>query len=247
MEQHKVVSRAEWIEARKAHLAHEKELTRALDRLRQERRDLPWVKIGKGYVFDGPHGKIGLGDLFQGRSQLIVQHFMFGPGWQQGCVGCSFGADHVDAARQHFEHHDVSFAAVSRAPYADIAAFRKRMGWGFLWVSSHGSDFNYDFGVSVTPQQMAEGKITYNYREEKAEIEELPGMSVFCKNDAGEIFHTYSAFGRGDELTIGAYMFLDMTPRGRNETGPGFNLTDWVKHHDRYEDGSKASCCHSAT
>jgi predicted dithiol-disulfide oxidoreductase (DUF899 family) len=246
MEQHRIVSQSEWIEARKAHLAREKQLTREMDRLHEERRNLPWVKVEKNYVFDGPDGKVTLSDLFRGRSQLIVQHFMFGPGWTEGCVGCSFGADHVDAARQHFEQHDVAFAAVSRGPYEQIAAYKRRMGWQFPWVSSFASDFNYDFGVSFTPEQMAKGKVTYNYQEERAEIEELPGMSVFYKDDSGQIFHTYSAYGRGDEATIGAYAFLDMTPKGRNETGPNFNLTDWVRHHDKYEDGAKASCCHSS-
>ncbi|MGE0155000.1 MAG: DUF899 domain-containing protein [Reyranellaceae bacterium] len=244
MESHKVVSQAEWIEARKAHLAREKELTQAMDRLRQERRQLPWARVEKDYVFEGPDGKVGLADLFQGRSQLVVQHFMFGPGWKEGCVGCSFAADHVDAARQHFEQQDVSFAAVSRAPYAEIAPFQKRMGWKFLWVSSGGSDFNYDFGVSFTPRQLAAGDTVYNYRREKLEGEEQPGISVFVRNAAGEIFHTYSAYGRGDEATIGAYAYLDLVPKGRNETGPGFDLTDWVKHHDRYDAAPQGGGCH---
>lgn len=246
MEQHKIVSREEWTQARKAHLAREKELTRELDKLRAERRALPWVKVDKEYVFDGPDGKVTLADLFQGRSQLVVQHFMFAPGWTEGCIGCSFAADHVDAARQHFEQKDVSFAAVSRAPYAEFAPFRKRMGWTFLWVSSSGSDFNYDFGVSFTPEQLAAGQVTYNYRPEKLQGQEHPGVSVFYRNDKGEIFHTYSAYGRGDESTIGAYAYLDLVPKGRDENGPGFNLGDWVKHHDRYEKAARQSCCHSS-
>lgn len=247
MQQHKIVSQAEWIEARKGHLAREKEMTKALDRLHEERRNLPWVKVGKNYVFDGPDGKVSLTDLFDGRSQLVVQHFMFAPGWKEGCIGCSFAADHVDAARQHFEQRDISFAAVSRALYSEFAPFKERMGWRFVWVSSNGSDFNYDYGVSFTPEQIASGSVTYNYRQEKLQGEEQPGISVFFKNGKGEIFHTYSAYGRGDESTIGAYAYLDLAPKGRNETGPGFNLGDWVKHHDKYEDKRQASCCHSAS
>jgi predicted dithiol-disulfide oxidoreductase (DUF899 family) len=243
MEQHRIVSQAEWIEARKAHLAREKELTRQMDRLREERRQLPWVRVEKTYVFDGPDGKVTLADLFQGRSQLIVQHFMFGPGWKEGCIGCSFAADHVDAARQHFEQKDVSFAAVARAPYPELAAFRKRMGWDFLFVSSHGSDFNYDYGVSFTPEQLASGQAMYNYRPEKFDGEDQPGVSAFFKNDKGEIFHTYSAYARGDEATIGAYAYLDLAPLGRNETGPNGNLGDWVKLHDKYEKDAASSCC----
>lgn len=247
MQRHRIVSQAEWIEARKAHLAREKELTREMDRLREERRALPWVKVEKNYTFYGPNGRMSLADLFQGRSQLVVQHFMFAPGWTEGCIGCSFAADHVDAARQHFEQKDVSFAAVSRAPYAEFAPFKKRMGWDFLWVSSAQSDFNYDFGVSFTPEQLAGGKMHYNYEDQRASGEEQPGISVFYKNDAGDIFHTYSAYGRGDEATIGAYAYLDLVPKGRDENGPNFNLGDWVKHHDRYAGAPAASCCHSKT
>jgi predicted dithiol-disulfide oxidoreductase (DUF899 family) len=243
MQQHKIVSQVEWIEARKAHLAREKELTRKLDRLREERRALPWVKVEKDYIFDGPDGKVSLAALFQGRSQLVVQHFMFGPGWKEGCIGCSFAADHVDAARQHFEQKDVSFVAVARAPYPELAAFKQRMGWHFLWVSSFGNDFNYDFGVSFTPEQVASGAIQYNYSQMKADGEEQPGVSVFYKNERGEIFHTYSAYARGDESTIGAYAYLDLVPKGRDENGPGFNLGDWVKLHDKYETPSTANCC----
>jgi len=245
MQQHKIVSQAEWIEARKAHLAREKEMTRALDGLHEERRNLPWVKVEKNYVFDGPNGKVTWADLFDGRSQLVVQHFMLGPGWKEGCIGCSFAADHVDGARQHFEQKDVSFAAVSRAPYKEIAPFKRRMGWTFNWVSSSGSDFNYDFGVSFTPEQLATDTMDYNYERQKAAGEEQPGISVFYRNDAGEVFHTYSAYGRGDEPTIGAYAYLDLVPKGRDENGPNFNLGDWVKLHDQYETTSKGSCCHS--
>jgi predicted dithiol-disulfide oxidoreductase (DUF899 family) len=234
MERPRIVSREEWIDARKAHLVREKELTRLHDRVRAERRNLPWVRIEKPYVFEGPDGTLSLADLFAGRSQLVVQHFMFGPGWKEGCVGCSFGADHVDAARRHFEHNDLSFAAVSRAPYPEIAAFQRRMGWRFTWVSSHGSEFNHDFHVSFTEEDQAKGKAFYNFELRDYQSDELPGTSVFAKDAAGQVFHTYSAYARGDELLIGAYNYLDLTPKGRNENGPNFDLTDWVRHHDRY-------------
>jgi predicted dithiol-disulfide oxidoreductase (DUF899 family) len=230
----RLASREEWLEARKALLDREKELTRLHDRIAAQRRALPWVKVEKPYVFDGPEGPIALAELFQGRSQLVVQHFMFGPGWREGCVGCSFSADHVDCARQHFEHNDLSFAAVSRAPYATIAAFRRRMGWRFAWVSSSGSDFNFDFAVSFTEADKARGKAFYNYELRDYQNDELPGTSVFARDAAGQVFHTYSAYGRGDEQLIGAYQYLDLAPKGRNENGPNFDLTDWVRHHDRY-------------
>ncbi|MDB6060541.1 MAG: thioredoxin [Verrucomicrobiaceae bacterium] len=236
---HSVVSQAEWVAARQALLVKEKELTRERDRLMQQRRELPWVQVEKNYLFDGPDGVVALADLFRGRSQLIVQHFMFGPGWEEGCVGCSFGADHVDAARQHFEHHDVAFAAVSRAPWSEIAPFKQRMGWRFPWVSSAHSDFNYDFNVAFTPEQIASGGAIYNFEPNATQEEDLPGCSVFYRNAAGEIFRTYSAFGRGDESVLTTYMFLDMTPKGRDENGPNFNLTDWVRHHDRYDHNGK--------
>ena len=239
MTEAKIVSRDEWTAARKALLKQEKELTRQRDRLNQARLALPWVKLDKTYVFDGPDGRVTLGDLFAGRSQLIVQHFMLGPGWKEGCVGCSFAADHIDGALVHLEHHDVSFAAVARAPYPEVAAFKRRMGWRFPWVSSHGSDFNYDFNVSFKPEALAKGKVTYNYETIDASIEELPGASVFYRDEAGDIFHTYSSYGRGGEEVLGTYMLLDITPKGRNETGPNGDLTDWVRHHDRYDDGGR--------
>jgi len=236
--ENKVVTRDEWLAARKALLAEEKALTQARDRLSAKRRALPWVKLDKGYAFEGPQGKVTLAELFEGRSQLIVQHFMLGPGWKEGCVGCSFAADHIEGALVHLEHHDVNFVAVSRAPLPEIAAFRKRMGWRFTWVSSYGSDFNFDFNVSFTREQLAKGKVVYNYEPVDTGIEELPGASVFYKDKAGNVFHSYSSYGRGGEELLGTYMLLDMTPKGRNETGPNRNLTDWVRHHDRYdEDG----------
>jgi predicted dithiol-disulfide oxidoreductase (DUF899 family) len=254
-ESHTVVSRKEWLAARTALLAKEKAFTKARDALGAERRELPWVKVEKTYIFDTVYGNKTLLDLFDGRSQLIIKHFMFGPDWKEGCVGCSFEMDHVEAALQHIEHHDVTVVAVARAPLPKIEAFKKRMGWHFKWVSSAGSDFNFDYHVSFTPEEMASGEVMYNYRKEKPVSDELSGISVFIKNAAGEIFHTYSAFGRGAEELLGAYMLLDLTPKGRNETGPNFNLTDWVRHHDRYgagghvdhtgrfQEGISESCC----
>jgi predicted dithiol-disulfide oxidoreductase (DUF899 family) len=199
MQPHKIVSREEWTAARKAHLAHEKEFTRARDRLSAERRELPWVKVENNYVFDGPDGKATLADLFGGRSQLIVNHFMLGPGWKEGCIGCSFGADNVEGALVHLAQRDVAYVAVSRAPLAEIEAYRKRMGWDFKWVSSFGNGFNYDFHVSFRPEDMARGKVEYNYQMIDSSMDELPGHSVFARDDDGNIYHTYSSYGRGAE------------------------------------------------
>jgi predicted dithiol-disulfide oxidoreductase (DUF899 family) len=243
MMDHAVVSREEWLEARKALLAKEKEWTRMRDRLAAERRALPWVRIDKEYVFEGPNGKETLADLFAGRSQLMIKHFMLGPGWQDPCVGCSFEMDHVGGMLIHVEHHDVSYVVVSRAPYPEIAAVQKRMGWKFKWVSSFGGDFNYDFNVSFTPEQIAAGNATYNYQAGAKPFEEMSGRSVFYKDENGAVFHTYSSFARGGEIMLGAYGVLDMTPKGRAER-PGGNLTDWVKHHDRYETVAAPDCCH---
>lgn len=232
-----VVTQEEWLAARKALLVEEKKLTHARDVLAQKRRELPWVEITKPYDFEGPNGRVSLADLFAGRSQLIIQHFMFGPGWQEGCVGCSFLADHADSANQHLQHHDVSLVAVSRATWPEIERFRTRMQWQFPWVSSFGSDFNYDFHVSFTAEQIEQGLAYTNYRFEDPGIDEIGGHSVFYKDEAGRIYHTYSAFCRGDELLLGAYNYLDITPKGRNENGPQHNLSDWVRHHDRYGAG----------
>jgi len=236
MPEHEIVSREEWVAVRKNLLKKEKELTRLRDQLSAERRELPWVKVEKNYVFDGPDGKETLADLFDGRSQLFVKHFMFGTGWKEGCVGCSFEVDHIEGTLVHLEHHDVTYVAISRAPLAEIETFKKRMGWRFKWVSSYGSDFNYDYHVSFTKEEVAKGKVYYNYRMAEASIEELSGISVFYKDEAGGIFHTYSTYGRGAEELLGTYMVLDLTSKGRNETGPNYDLTDWVRHHDRYGD-----------
>ena len=242
--QHQIVSRDEWIAARRELLAQEKEMTRLRDQLNARRRELPWVKVDKTYAFDGPNGQETLTDLFAGRSQLVVRHFMFGPGWEEGCVGCSFLADHLDGAVVHLEHHDVSVVVVSRAPLPELQAFQRRMGWRFKWVSSYGSDFNYDFNVSFRPEQIAAGQALYNYRMTSQVGEEMPGVSVFYKADDGAIMHTYSAFARGSELQLGTYQVLDLTPKGRNEP-PGGNLTNWVRLHDRY-DGAEPASCHGA-
>jgi predicted dithiol-disulfide oxidoreductase (DUF899 family) len=235
----KVVSRAEWLSARRELLAKEKELTREYDRVRALRRELPWMKVEKNYVFDGPNGKESLSDLFAGRSQMIVRHFMFGPGWREGCVGCSFASDHVQGALVHLEHHDVTYVAVSRAPFAEIDAFRKRMGWSFKWLSSFESEFNYDYHVSFTKEEIAKGKVFFNFevRDLPFNLEEMSGVSVFFKDPSGNIFHTYSCHARGDEGGLTSYFYLDLTPNGRNENGPTYSLADWVRHHDRYEAG----------
>jgi predicted dithiol-disulfide oxidoreductase (DUF899 family) len=239
--QHEMVSRGEWLAARKELLRKEKEFTRLRDQLTAARRALPWVKVEKSYVFDGPNGKETLADLFAGRSQLIVKHFMFGPDWTEGCVGCSFELDHAIGALMHIEHHDVSYAVVSRAPLVKSEPFRRRMGWQVKWVSSYASDFNFDFNVSFSPEQIAGGDACYNYQAGAAVGEEMSGRSVFYKDARGQIFHTYSSFARGGEMFLLSYAFLDITPKGRDETGNG-NLTDWVRHHDRYD--MAAPDCH---
>ena len=206
--------------------------------MNRQRRELPWVKVDKEYVFDTLGGKKTLAELFDGNSQLVVYHFMFGPGWKAGCLGCSFFADHVDGANQHLAHHDVTFIAISRAPLPELEAYRKRMGWDFKWVSSYGSDFNYDYHVSFNKDEIATGEVYYNYEMTKNSMEDLHGTSVFFKDDSGKVFHTYSAYARGDERGLGTYMFLDLTPKGRNENGPNYNLTDWVRRHDEYDTGA---------
>jgi Uncharacterized protein conserved in bacteria len=239
-----VVSREEWLEARRRLLQLEKEETRLRDRVRAERRALPWVRIDKDYVFRAADGEKRLADLFDGRSQLIVYHFMLGPDWDAGCTGCSFHSDHIDGTLAHLNHHDVTYVAVSRAPIEKIEAYRKRMGWKFPWVSSYGSDFNYDFHVSFTPDDLAKGAVRYNFTEilrEQAH-DELPGLSAFYRNGKGEVFHTYSTYARGGEELIGTLMILDRAPFGRNEEA----IMDFVKRHDEYEpaQASASSCCH---
>lgn len=231
--QHAIVERPEWLRARKALLEREKELTRLRDDLAQRRRELPWVRVDKNYLFVGPTGVESLSDLFRGRNQLIVYHFMFGPEWSEGCPGCSFVSDHVDGAVPHLEHRDVTYTAVSRAPIAKIEAFKRRMGWRFPWVSSSGSSFNFDFHVSASDEGKRANRFDYNYEVRDAALDELPGASVFFKAPDGAIYHTYSAFARGLELVIGAYQWLDLAPKGRDEEGLAFPMA-WLRHHDRY-------------
>jgi predicted dithiol-disulfide oxidoreductase (DUF899 family) len=256
IQEHQVVPPKEWIASRKQLLRKEKEFTKLRDELSRQRRELPWEKVEKKYVFDGPKGKETLTDLFDGRSQLIVYHFMFGPGWEEGCPSCSYLADHFGGSLAHLANRDVTLAVVSRAPLAQIEAFKKRMGWQFRWVSSYGNDFNRDYHVSFTKEELAKGEVNYNYDAVEFPSEEAPGASVFYKNDAGEVFHTYSSYARGLDILVGAYNFLDLVPKGRDEDGLAFTMA-WVRHHDRYTagyfvdpkaryvapKGSGSSCC----
>ncbi|HVO14369.1 MAG TPA: thioredoxin family protein [Alphaproteobacteria bacterium] len=233
MTAHKVVSPEEWLVARKALLAKEKEFNRLRDQLSAERRALPWEKVEKSYVFEGPAGKETLADLFAGRGQLMIYHFMLGPGWAQGCPSCSYLADHFDGAVAHLAQRDVTFVVASRAPLAEIEAFKKRMGWRFKWVSSFGSDFNFDYQVSANSEEKKSGKVYYNYAAGEFPSEERPGLSVFAKDDAGAVFHTYSTYARGLDMIIGTYQMLDLAPKGRDEAGLPWPMA-WIRHHDRY-------------
>lgn len=241
---HPVVSHDQWIAERKALLAQEKALTRLRDRIAAERRALPWVRVDKAYVFDTVDGPRRLSELFQGRRQLLVQHFMFGPGWEQGCKSCSFMADHLDGMATHLAQRDITLLAVSRAPLADLQRFRQRMGWQFAWASSNGNDFNRDFHVSFGPEDRSDGEVYYNFHMTAFPQEEAPGISVFYKDDADEAFHTYSTFGRGVEVMMGAYPLIDLTPKGRDEDGLPYTMA-WVRHHDRYDSQAQlaAPCC----
>jgi predicted dithiol-disulfide oxidoreductase (DUF899 family) len=234
-----IVSRDEWLAARKKLLAKERQLTHKRDAIAAERRQLPWVKVEKNYIFDSPTGKKTLADLFDGRSQLIIYHFMFGPDWKEGCPSCSFNMDHTDGALVHLTQRDVSFVAISRAPISKIEAFKKRMGWRFTWVSSHGTDFNYDYRASFTSAEVANGKVDYNFDLVEFPSAEAPGISVFYKDKNGNVFHTYSAYARGTENVVNTYNYLDLVPKGRDEDGLYFPMA-WVRHHDRYEDGRLA-------
>jgi predicted dithiol-disulfide oxidoreductase (DUF899 family) len=229
----KVVSEAEWLVARKDLLSREKELTRLRDEVSRHRRELPWVKVNKEYLFNGPRGQETLADLFEGRSQLIVYHFMFGPDWEEGCKSCSYLADHFDGANWHLPHRDVSFAVISRAPLPKLEAYKKRMGWGFKWLSSYGNDFNFDYHVSATDQEQAKSEMHYNYATQDWVNEEMPGLSVFYKEENGDVFHTYSAYARGLDILVGAYNFLDLVPKGRDEERFDFTM-EWVRRHDQY-------------
>jgi len=228
------VSRTEWLVARKDLLTREKEFTRQRDALSTARRELPWVKIDKEYVFEGSKGRETLADLFEGRSQLIVYHFMLGPGWEEGCKSCSYLADHFDGANWHLPHRDVTFVAVSRAPLSELEPYKKRMGWRFKWVSSNANDFNFDYHVSFTDEDEKKNKVYYNYRTTEFMSDELPGLSVFYKDENSDVFHTYSTYGRGLDILVGAYNFLDLVPKGRDENPD--STMEWVRRHDEYED-----------
>jgi len=232
---HKVVSREEWLAARKAHLAKEKELTRLRDQLSQHRRDLPWVRVEKEYVFDGPKGKETLSQLFDGRGQLIVYHFMFGPDWSEGCKSCSFWADNFNGIIVHLNHRDATMIAISKAPLQKLEAFKKRMGWSFKWVSSFANEFNRDFHVSFTPEELKSGQVYYNYAVGNFPVEEGPGISIFYKDEQGNIYHTYSCYARGLDMLNCAYHYLDLLPKGRDEEGLSYGM-EWVRHHDKYQD-----------
>jgi predicted dithiol-disulfide oxidoreductase (DUF899 family) len=228
-----IVSEAEWLVARKDLLAREKEFGRQRDALSAARRKLPMVKIDKEYVFEGPNGKETLADLFEGRSQLIVYHFMLGPDWEEGCKSCSYLADHFDGANWHLPHRDVTFVVISRAPFAEIKPYQKRMGWRFKWLSSHGNDFNFDYHVSATEDEKAKKKMSYNYKLDELLSDEMPGLSVFYKDENGDVFHTYSTYARGLDMLVGAYNFLDLVPKGRDENPE--STMDWVRRHDQYD------------
>jgi predicted dithiol-disulfide oxidoreductase (DUF899 family) len=230
---HEVVSRDEWIEARKQHLAREKEFTRLRDQLSAERRALPWVRVDKEYSFETPDGTATLADLFAGRSQLVVYHFMLGPDWEEGCKGCSFWADNLQGIDVHLAARDVTLIAVSSAPLDEITKFRTRMGWTHEWVSSAGSDFNHDYHVTFTPEEVQRGETYYNYAWLRSSLTERPGISVFYRDADGTVYHTYSCYARGLDMLNGAYHYLDLVPKGRDESGPGSRMT-WVRLHDNY-------------
>jgi predicted dithiol-disulfide oxidoreductase (DUF899 family) len=232
----KVTTQADWLAARNALLRKEKEFDKLRDDLSRQRREMPWERVEKKYVFEGRGGKETLADLFQGRSQLIVYHFMLAPGWKEGCPGCSLLGDHFDGAIPHIQARDIAFVAASRATLPEIEAFKKRMGWKFKWVSSNGTSFNFDYGVSFTDEARAKGEEYYNYKTQKMKAEEMPGLSVFAKDAAGEVFHTYSTYARGLDMLIGAYNFIDLSPKGRDEAGLKQSM-EWVRHHDKYEQG----------
>lgn len=232
----KVVSHEAWLKAREALLEKEKAFTRLRDELGRETRALPWERVEKDYRFAGPDGALDLGALFAGMNQLIVYHFMLGPGWAEGCKACSLLADHFDPLVVHLRQRDVAFAAVSRAPLEEISAFKGRMGWSFPWVSSADSDFNLDFQVSFTPEQLAGEEAVYNYRQSQGiSMSELPGLSVFCRDGEGALYHSYSCYARGLESFLGVYRFLDVVPKGRDEAGLPFGMA-WVGLHDSYKE-----------
>lgn len=232
--EHKVVSPKAWLAARKRLLVKEKKFSKLRDQLNRQRRELPWVKVEKKYVFDGPNGRRTLADLFHGKSQLIVYHFMFGPGWGDGCPHCSFWADHYDSVNLHLGQRDTALAVISRAPWQEIEPFKKRMGWQFQWLSSNGNDFNFDFHVSFTPENIKSGQAVYNYAKLGMDIDEREGVSAFYRDKKGDIYHTYSSYARGIDLMNTTYNFLDLTAKGRDENSDA--PQDWVRYHDKYQD-----------
>lgn len=232
MTDHAVVAHEDWLAARKALLAKEKEFSRLRDELSLQRRELPWERVEKDYVFEGPDGNEGLADLFDGRSQLVVYHFMFDPDWEEGCKSCSFLADHYDPAVVHLQRRDTSMVTVSRAPLDKLQAFKKRMGWSFKWVSSLGNDFNWDYHVSFKPEDL-EQEVFYNYGMQRFPMAEAPGISVFVKDETGAVFHSYSSYARGLDMFLGTYHLLDIVPKGRDEDGLSYTM-EWLRHHDRY-------------
>lgn len=238
-----VISHSEWIEARKAFLVKEKEFTKLRDQISQERRELPWEKVQKNYEFEGPNGATSLSDLFDGRSQLIVYHFMYGPDWDAGCKSCSYIADHFNPAIVHLNQRDVSMVAVSRARLDVLEQFKKRMGWDFLWVSSFKNDFNQDYHVSFSAEEVERGDAYYNYTEKGFPSTEAPGASVFYKDGDGTIYHTYSVYGRGTDMFITAYHYLDLVPKGRDEGDLSYTM-EWLKLHDEYEQNNRGHSCH---
>jgi predicted dithiol-disulfide oxidoreductase (DUF899 family) len=233
VKEHKVVPQKEWLAARKRLLLKEKKFSKARDQMNRERRALPWVKVEKEYVFDSPEGKVTLAELFDGKSQLVTYHFMFGPGWGDGCPHCSFWADHYDGANHHLGARDTNLVVVSRAPLKEIQPFKKRMGWKFRWVSSNQNDFNFDLQVSFTPEQIRSGKMIYNYAPLKMDIDEREGVSAFYKDGKGDVYHTYSSYARGIDLLNTTYNFLDLTAKGRDENPE--RSQDWVRYHDKYK------------
>ena len=235
MSDRNIVSHEEWLAARKEHLRHEKEFTRLRDELSRERRELPWERVEKNYVFDGPNGRETLSDLFAGKSQLVVYHFMFGPDWGEGCKSCSFWADNFNGIDVHLKHRDLTLIAVSRAPFDKLDAYKKRMGWSFKWVSSFSSDFNRDYRVSFAPEDKKERTVDYNYTLQQFPSDEAPGISVFYKDAAAKVFHTYSSYGRGLDMLNGAYHYLDLVPKGRDEDGLAYHM-EWLRHRDKYDD-----------
>lgn len=230
-----IVSKEEWLEARTAHLANEKQFSRLRDQLSRERRELPWVRVDKEYRFEGTGGEAALADLFKGRSQLIVYHFMYGPDWDEGCPSCSFWTDNANGIEIHLAHRDISLVFVSRAPLDTLQDYRRRMGWDIDWYSSHGSDFNFDYRVSFTTEEMDKGEMFHNFHVESFPVDEAHGISVFYRNEQGDIFHTYSCYRRGLDMLNGAYHYMDLTPKGRDEDGLEYTMA-WLRRRDQYDD-----------